>query len=73
MQQEYKAFLDLVKAEFHEEDLMHWKYIDTWSSMQKLLIMNTINENYDIIIDHEDFKRAESLEHFYNITIKEHS
>jgi hypothetical protein len=73
MQQEYRTFLDLLKAEFHEEDLTHWKCIDAWTSMQKLLIMNTINENYNIIIDHEDFKKAESLEHFYNITIKEHS
>jgi hypothetical protein len=70
---DYDFFLKVLKNEFHEEELNDWKSIECWSSMQKLLIMNAINDNYHIIIDHDDFNEAASLDSFHKLLLKKYS
>lgn len=65
---ELKSFKETIKEEFPKNFSDDWEFIASWSSMQMLLIMTAINDQYDILISHEDFKQAKSVEELFVIT-----
>lgn len=70
---ELNSFKQTIKEEFPEDFPEDWEYISSWSSMQMLLIMTAINDRYDVLISHEDFKQAKSVEELFEITCQKNN
>ncbi|MFT5752326.1 MAG: acyl carrier protein [Flavobacteriales bacterium] len=62
------SFKQTIKEEFPENFPDDWELISSWSSMQMLLIMTAIDDQYKVLISHEDFKQATSVEELFEIT-----
>jgi|TARA_R110002051_G_scaffold266396_2_gene326156 acyl carrier protein len=62
------SFKQIIKEEFPENFQDDWELISSWSSMQMLLIMTAIDEQFKVLISHEDFKKANSVDELFEIT-----
>tara|TARA_R100000544_G_C2183707_1_gene38174 strand:+ start:183 stop:407 length:225 start_codon:yes stop_codon:yes gene_type:complete len=67
------SFKETIKNEFPEQFLKDWEDLSSWSSMQMLLIMTAINDEYNILISHEDFTAAKTIEGLYQIVLAKNS
>lgn len=66
-------FLELIQAQFSDEDRLNitlgtdLKTLKEWSSLQTMIIVNEVDKAYDVILDFQDIKRANSVEELYGI------
>ncbi len=66
-QEKFNEFKEIIDAQFepaHAFDIMHPK---NWSSMQAMIVVTTIDEHYDVLIENVEMKSAESLEALFNV------
>lgn len=66
-------FLELIQSQFRDEDRLKitldtdLKTLKEWSSLQTMIIVNEIDKAYDVILDFQDMKRANSVTELFNI------
>lgn len=66
-------FLELIQSQFRDDDRLKitldtdLKTLKEWSSLQTMIIVNEIDKAYDVILDFQDMKRANSVTELFNI------
>lgn len=68
-----ESFIDLISGLFKKneqnqiDENTDIKQLKEWSSLQTMIVVNEIDRKYNVILDVEDFKNAESLKQLFNI------
>lgn len=66
----FAFFQQLVKDQFPVHHASDFEFINTWSSIELLLIITAIDEEYDVLIDHKEIKKLENLKALHDVVIK---
>lgn len=66
MQQELQDFHHFVKSQFSAHNSHQYNDIKNWSSMQSLIVVSAIDEQYDVLIGHEELTSLSDLEALYS-------
>lgn len=69
MNKTYSEFNALVKSLLDPKFTSDYESIDTWTSMQSLIVVSAIDEHYNVLISYEDLKEVKSLEDLYVIVM----
>lgn len=68
-------FLDVFKSLFQEDDgivsTTVFRELEEWSSMQALIVIAAIDENFGVTIPERDFREAKTVEDLYKLTKRE--
>lgn len=70
-----KDFIQIFASEFDEEDpstitaSTEFRQIGSWSSMQALLVMTALDNNYGATLSAEEIKASTTVEDLYNALI----
>jgi acyl carrier protein len=67
MENAFHAFQLLVKDQFTPSFKEIYDQPEDWSSMQSMLVVNAIDEAYDVLISHEELARVKELEELYTL------
>lgn len=67
MENTFQAFRLLVEDQFTPSFKEVYDRPEDWSSMQSMLVVNAIDESYDILISHEELTRIKDLEELYTL------
>lgn len=66
----FTFFQQLIKDQFPEQHTSGFEFINDWSSIQLLLIINAIDEKYDVLIDHKEIKKNKNLKELHKMVIE---
>lgn len=58
----FDFFRLLIKNQFPEFNIKDYVHVSSWSSIQLLIIINAIDEHYDVLISREEIKNIQNLE-----------
>lgn len=68
-----KEFIEKISEQFEDTDpaeittTTEFKNLDEWSSLTALSIIAMVDEEYDIQLNGDDLRRANTIEDLYNI------
>ncbi|MFT5780252.1 MAG: acyl carrier protein [Crocinitomicaceae bacterium] len=65
----FSEFDEMIKRLFESQSSVDTSSVESWSSMQSLIAVSAIDEHYDVLISHEELKRAKSLTDLHGILI----
>lgn len=58
-------FKKTICQELQDDDMDDWTDISTWTSMQKLLVITAIYENFEIVIEPMKMQESVTIEDLY--------
>ncbi len=67
---DFLFFEDIIKQQFEGVYQNRYNQLREWSSMQSLIVVNTIDEHYDVLINQKDLNGAESLAELHALVIQ---
>lgn len=73
-----KKFTRLFAEQFEDsydvnfESNTEFKHLDEWSSIMSLMIISMIKDNYNVTINAEDIKNANTVEDLYKVILSQH-
>jgi acyl carrier protein len=62
MDKTFDFFQRIIQDQFVGSFASLYDKISEWTSMQSLIVVSTIDEHYDVLMSHEEFKNVTSLE-----------
>jgi len=66
----FNSFKQLIKDQFMEYNIENYAHVTSWSSMQTLIIINAIDEYYNVLIDHKDINNIQTIASLHQIVMK---
>lgn len=70
METDFKEFSALLEELFEPQFNFDHRNLESWTSMQALIVVSAIDEHYNVLISHEELKQAQSLEDLHEILQK---
>lgn len=70
MEKEFSKFDQMIQGLFDPKSSFDYRLVETWSSMQSLIVVSAIDEHYDMLVGHEDLKRLKSVEELHTFLLK---
>lgn len=70
MKIDFLEFESMIKDLFDPEFSFDSSLVESWSSMQSLIVVSAIDEHYDVLISHQELKRAKTIHSLHSIVIK---
>ncbi|MDX2362354.1 MAG: hypothetical protein QNK23_16215 [Crocinitomicaceae bacterium] len=67
MEAGYENFSEMVQELFDPQFSFDHSNVESWTSMQSLIVVSAIDEHYDILLSHEELKQAKKLADLYSI------
>lgn len=67
---DFLFFEDIIKQQFEGVYQNRYNQLREWSSMQSLIVVSTIDEHYDVLINQKDLNDAESLAELHALVIQ---
>jgi len=65
----FPEFDEMIKELFSSQSTVDYSSVESWTSMQSLIAVSAIDEHYDVLISHEELKRAKSLSDLHFILV----
>lgn len=62
-----ELFKETICREFEDDHMEDWTDISSWSSMQKLLVITAIYENFELVIEPVNIKNSTTIEDLYRL------
>lgn len=63
-----QTFISALAEEFQEEHLtpaMEFRSLDAWSSMQALLLIARVNEDFEVVLSEDDLRNCKTIEDLF--------
>ena len=70
MDQNFSIFQDFIKKQFSNYNQASFEELETWSSMQSLIIVSAIDEKYNVLISHEELNELKTIKELYQLVQK---
>lgn len=70
METDFKEFSAMIEELFEPQFNFDHRNLESWTSMQALIVVSAIDEHYGILLSHEELKQAKSLEELHEILKK---
>ncbi len=67
MKIDFSEFENMIKDLFDPEFSFDSSVVESWSSMQSLIVVSAIDEHYDVLISHQELKKAKTIHQLHNI------
>lgn len=67
---DFLFFEEIIKQQFEGVYQNRYNQLREWSSMQSLIVVSTIDEHYDVLINQKDLNGAESLAELHALVIQ---
>jgi acyl carrier protein len=67
METDFDKFSLMVEELFEPQFNFDHKNLESWTSMQSLIVVCAIDEHYQVLLSHEELKQAKNLEDLYSI------
>ena len=64
---ELSLFKKTICQELQDDEMDDWTDISTWTSMQKLLVITAIYENFEIVIEPMKMQESATIEDLYQL------
>ena len=69
----FSKFEKMIKDLFDDDYPFDISLLESWSSMQSLIIVGAIDEHYDVLLSHQELKSTKNIQGLYNIVLKKAS
>lgn len=60
----------MIKELFDPQFTFDYANVESWTSMQTLIVVSSLDEHYDVLLSHEELKQAKKLEDLYAILLQ---
>lgn len=67
METDFKEFSAMIEELFEPQFNFDHRNLESWTSMQALIVVSAIDEHYGILLSHEELKQAKTLEELHEI------
>lgn len=67
METDFKEFSAMIEELFEPQFNFDHRSLESWTSMQALIVVSAIDEHYGILLSHEELKQAKTLEELHEI------
>mgnify|MGYP001067845248 CR=1 FL=1 len=69
MNKKYSEFNSLIKSLLDPKFTANYEHVDTWTSMQTLIVVSAIDEHYDVVIAYEELKACSTVKELYELVV----
>ncbi len=73
MEINFPEFENIIKDLFDPEISFDPSIVESWSSMQSLIVVSAIDEHYNVLLSHPDLKAAKTIQDLHSILLKKYS
>ncbi len=63
LREEFDSEMESKVVEAHSE----FRALDSWSSMQALIVIARINEDYGVLLSEEDLRKSRTIQDLFNL------
>jgi acyl carrier protein len=70
MEKDFKVFSKMIQDLFDPQFSFDYLNVESWTSMQTLIVVSALDEHYDVLLSHEELKQAKKLEELYSILLE---
>lgn len=67
MEIDFATFTNMIQELFDPQYSFDASNVESWSSMQSLIVVSAIDEHYSVWLSHEDLKEAKQLTDLFSI------
>ena len=67
METDFKEFSSMIEELFEPQFNFDHRNLESWTSMQALIVVSAIDEHYGVLLNHEELKQAKTLEELHEI------
>lgn len=67
MNESYTEFSALVKGLLDPKFSSDYERIETWTSMQSLIVVSSIDEHYDLVVTYEELHACNTLKDLFEV------
>ncbi len=70
MDSDFTSFSEMIQGLFDPQFTFDYSNVESWTSMQTLIVVSALDEHYDVLLSHEELKKAKKLEDLYAILLQ---
>jgi acyl carrier protein len=70
MKVDFSEFSEMIQGLFDPQFNFDYTNVESWTSMQTLIVVSALDEHYDVLLSHEELKKAKKLEDLYAILLQ---
>lgn len=66
---EFSKFDQMIQELFDPTSSFDYKSLESWSSMQSLIVVSAIDEHYDVLITYDELKKIDTVEELHSLVV----
>jgi acyl carrier protein len=70
MEKDFTVFSKMIQDLFDPQFSFDYLNVESWTSMQTLIVVSALDEHYDVLLSHEELKQVKKLEELYSILLQ---